>query len=65
MGILLDIIREYNILPSKLSVFMADNEEANNKAVRLILNKLYPGIKQKDILARRARYIAHIINLAA
>ena len=65
MGILLDIIREYNILPSKLSVFMADNEEANNKVVRLILNKLYPGIKQKDILARRARCITYIINLAA
>ena len=45
MGILLDIIREYNILPSKLGVFMADNEEANDKVVRLILNKLYLGIK--------------------
>ena len=50
---LVDIIHEYNILPSELGVFMGDNEEANDKAVRLVLKELYPGIKQKEILARR------------
>lgn len=63
--IVLDVIREYEIEPSQLGVFIADNEETNDKAVRLILKQLYPGIKQKEILARRVRCVAHIINLAA
>jgi hypothetical protein len=59
------VIRDYNILPSELGVFIADNEETNDKAIRLILKELYLGIKQKEIEARRVRCIAHIINLAA
>lgn len=63
--ILLHVIREYDILPPELGAFMADNAETNDKAVRLVLNELQPGIKQKEITARRARCVAHIINLAA
>jgi hypothetical protein len=63
--ILLDVLCEFEISLPNLGVFMADNEEANDKAIRLVLNALKPGIKQKEILARRARCVAHIINLAA
>ena len=45
----LDIIREYNITPSELRVFIADNEATNNKAIRLILEELFPRIKKLDV----------------
>jgi hypothetical protein len=62
--ILLSIIEDYNII-DRLGVFMADNEVANNVAVARVLMALFPGITDKQIKARRARCLAHIINLAA
>jgi hypothetical protein len=63
--VLLAVPKEYDIITNDLGVFMADNKGTNDKAIRLILTQLYPNIKQKDILARRGRCLAHIINLAA
>ena len=64
-AILLAVLEEYDITANDLGIFMADNEATNDKAIRLVLQRLYPNIKQKEIYARRGRCLAHIINLAA
>jgi hypothetical protein len=62
-AILYDVLTEYNIVP-RLGVFMADNAEANDVAIKITLSTLIPGFKDRDLPAYRARCIGHIINLA-
>lgn len=60
--ILGDLILEYEVDPSKLGVFMADNGSENDPAVDAVLSRFLPGLK--DHSGRRGRCLAHIINLA-
>jgi hypothetical protein len=46
----------------RLSVFITDNAELNDTAIREILYQLRPELQPK---ARRSRCLGHIINLAA
>jgi hypothetical protein len=62
-AILCDVLTEYNVVPH-LGVFMADNAEANDVAIKATLSTLVLGFKDRDLPARRARCIGHIINLA-
>jgi hypothetical protein len=61
--ILGDLILEYEVDPSKLGVFMADNGSENDPAVDAVLTRFLPNLK--DHSGRRGRCLAHIINLAA
>jgi hypothetical protein len=61
--ILGDLILEYEVDPSKLGVFMADNGSENDPAVYAVLSRFLPDLK--DYSGRRGRCLAHIINLAA
>jgi hypothetical protein len=56
------VLQEYKIT-ANLGVFVADNAESNDVAVRHILATLRPDIKDPD--SRRSRCLGHIINLAA
>lgn len=61
---LLDVIDEYG-LRYKVGYFMCDNAKSNDKAVSAVLRQLFPGMQQRQILARRLRCLGHITNLAA
>jgi hypothetical protein len=56
------VLQEYGIT-AKLGVFVADNAESNDVAIRHILAVLRPDIKDPN--SRRSRCLGHIINLAA
>lgn len=60
--IIVEILREYEIVEA-LGVFVADNAESNNTAIKHVLSVLDPSCKDPN--TRRSRCIAHIINLAA
>jgi hypothetical protein len=61
-GILCSVLQEYDLVP-KLGVFIADNAESNDVAIRSVLRQLRPDLKDFD--SRRSRCIGHVINLAA
>ena len=44
---------------------MLMNCKSNDKAVSAVLRQLFPGMQQRQILARRLRYPGHITNLVA
>jgi hypothetical protein len=56
------VLQEYGVA-ANLGVFVADNAESNDTAIRHILAAIRPDIKDAD--SRRARCLGHIINLAA
>ena len=56
------VLQEYGVI-AKLGVFVTDNAESNDTAIRHILAAIRPDIKDAD--SRRARCLGHIINLAA
>lgn len=58
--IIVEILREYEIVEA-LGVFIANNAESNNTAIKYVLLVLNPSYK--DLNTRRSRCIAHIINL--
>ena len=59
---LCDIIVEYKFSDS-LGVLMADNASENDTAIAAVFSQFLPSLK--DTSSRRARCLAHIINLAA
>jgi hypothetical protein len=56
------VLEEFGVVP-KLGVFVADNAQANDLAIVDVLKELRPDIQEPA--SRRARCMAHIINLAA
>jgi hypothetical protein len=63
--VLYDVIVEYDITSSQIGVFMADNASENDTAIAAVFERLNPDLTPDDIKGRRARCLAHIINLAA
>jgi hypothetical protein len=61
LEVITPILREYDIA-SKLGVFVTDNAESNNTAIKAILSDIRPDLA---VFPRRARCLGHIINLAA
>jgi hypothetical protein len=59
--VIIPILREYDITP-KLGVFITDNAESNDTAIKAILSDIRPDLA---VFPRRARCFGHIINLAA
>jgi hypothetical protein len=55
------VLQEYRVA-ANLGIFVTDNAELNNTAIRHILVTIQPDIKDAD--SRRARYLGYIINLA-
>lgn len=52
-------------IEDQLGYFMADDEAANNEAVRALLRHLEPGLTLEQQNQRRVRYLAHILLLTA
>ena len=59
--VIIPTLQEYKIV-DKLGVFVTDNVESNDTAIRAILNQVRPELQLK---ARRSRCLGHIINLVA
>ena len=59
--VIIPVLQEYRILLN-LGVFVADNAESNDGAIRVTLSTLRPDL---DATSRRSRCLGHIINLAA
>jgi hypothetical protein len=59
--VMIPVLEEYEV-SSNLEVFVTDNVESNDVAIRAILISLRPDLYIDD---RRARCLGHIINLAA
>jgi hypothetical protein len=59
--VVISILDKYNIALN-LRVFIADNVDLNNTAIRAILTAIRPDLK---LDTRRSRCLGHIINLAA
>jgi hypothetical protein len=59
--VIIPVLEEYGVT-SRLGVFVADNAESNDTAIRAILTQLRPEL---NVASRRARCLGHIINLAA
>jgi hypothetical protein len=59
--VMIPVLKEYEVAP-RLGVFVADNADSNDTAVRSILAQIRPDL---DPTSRRARCLDHIINLAA
>lgn len=60
--VIIPVLEEYKI-SDRLGIFVADNIESNNIAIRYILSKLRPDIDDPN--SRRGRCLGYIINLAA
>jgi hypothetical protein len=59
--VIVPVLEEYKVSP-RLGVFVADNAESNDTAIRSILAQIRPELA---LAPRRARCLGHIINLAA
>ena len=59
--VVIPVLEEYEVGP-RLGVFVADNAESNDTAMRSILAQIRPEL---TVAPRRARCLGHIINLAA
>jgi len=59
--VIIPVLQHYEVT-SKLGVFVADNVDSNDSAIRAILSNLRPDL---DIRTRRSRCLGHNINLAA
>jgi hypothetical protein len=59
--VVIPVLEEYHIGP-RLGVFVADNVESNDTAIRAIMQSVRPEIRGET---RRSRCLGHIINLAA
>lgn len=59
--VMIPVLKEYEVAP-RLGVFIADNADSNDTAIRSILAQIRPDL---DHVSRRARCLGHIINLAA
>jgi hypothetical protein len=60
--VLRDVLVDFELV-DKVGVFMADNAETNDVAVKVLLAEIRPDLK--EIAAYRGRCLAHILNLAA
>jgi hypothetical protein len=58
---ILPVLEEYKIGPN-LGVFVADNADSNDTAIRAMLQVLRPDLNIEDC---RSRFLGHILNLAA
>ena len=59
--VVIPVLEEYKV-SQNLGVFVTDNADSNDTAIRAILKSLRPDLNISD---RRARCLGHIINLAA
>lgn len=59
--VIIPVLEEYEV-SQNLGVFIADNADSNDTAIRAILASVRPDL---SITGRRARCLGHIINLAA
>jgi hypothetical protein len=59
--VVIPVLEEYEV-SQNLGVFVTDNADSNDTAIRAILKSLRPDLNISD---RRARCLGHIINLAA
>jgi hypothetical protein len=59
--VMIPVLKEYEVAP-RLGVFIADNADSNDTAIRSILTQIRPDL---DPVSHRARCLGHIINLAA
>jgi hypothetical protein len=57
------VLQEFGVVGERVGVFVADNAEVNDVAIKEILQQLRPDIK--DPRTRRGRCLGHILNLAA
>jgi hypothetical protein len=60
-AVMIPVLEEYEI-PPNLGVFVADNADSNDTAIRKTLTAVRPDL---DSSRRRSRCLGHIINLAA
>jgi hypothetical protein len=60
--VILDVLKQYGLL-KKLGVWVADNAESNDTAIKAIMKEINPQIT--DITPYRSRCLGYIINLAA
>lgn len=61
--ILLEVLQDFEISGDQVGVFMSDGGSENSGAVDAVLGELCPSLT--DTSSRKARCLAHIINLAA
>ena len=59
--VMVPVLCEFNVLDN-LGVFVSDNADQNDHAVKAIIGDFLPGV---DWVSRRGRCLGHIINLAA
>lgn len=57
------VVKEFEILPNKLGVYVADNASNCDRACKELVYRLHEG--KEDEGSRRSRCLGHIINLAA
>lgn len=60
--VVLAVLKEYDII-NKLGVFVGDNAESNDTAIKAMFKTIDPRVK--DISPYRSRCLGHVINLAA
>ena len=60
--VVLQVLHQYGII-NKLGVFVADNADSNDTAIKALMKEIDPYIK--DVAPYRSRCLGHIINLAA
>lgn len=62
-SVVLELLKEYNIIGDQIGYFMLDNASSNDTAVEFILKELCPWMMPKQRRHRRLRCLGHIINL--
>ena len=62
-SVVLELLKEYNIVGDQIGYFMLDNASSNDTAVEFILKELCPWMTSKQRRHRRLRCLGHIINL--
>jgi hypothetical protein len=60
--VILPVMEQYSIIDERVGVFVADNAEVNDMAIRKILQQLRPDLQPQK---RRGRCLGHILKLAA
>lgn len=62
-SVVLELIKEFNIVEDQIGYFMLDNVSSNDTGVEFILKELCPWIMPKQRRHRRLRCLGHAINL--
>jgi hypothetical protein len=60
--VIIPVMTDYGVVGDRIRVFVADNAEVNDVAIKIILKQLRPDL---DPQKRRGRCLGHILNLAA